>query len=496
MLQHPSLIVRHIFLPYLLSYMSFNNSRGLLMGVDIGTTRIKCVVVDGETGDVLETNSVRMPVRTRGETSEFDVDMVWEKTLECLSSLKLKDNVKVVGLSGQSPSLVLLGSDGRPVYKGISWSDKRAVNQVAASKPHKGLLLNTTGLHPDPIFVLFKLVWVKENIPRVYEKARLALQVKDYIFYKLTGEPLTDHSSASETMLYDLRKGWWSEDIARIFGVDLSMLPDIVESETVVEPKKPAPVLTSGTLVCIGGVDSLMSAFGCGSDEANPSVSAGTSICVNITLDSLDMGFVNKGFEVYRHVERGKWTAECSTPSGGMFLDWVKELLGYPSLDEMFRDALRSPPGANGVIVEPYVIGSRCPSWSRRRASFKNLGVSSRRSDLARAALESLSAWVALSLSKSGRSLESLVFSGGLTRSPLPSIVSDLVGRPVHVFKGESAEAYGAALLGGVSHLGLDKAQVKRLARGRCELVGGLGLSPGEINKILNEYKLVLGFNG
>jgi gluconokinase len=464
------------------------------MGVDIGTTNIKCVVVDPWSGRVLESQSVKTPVYMRGDVSEFDADVVWEKTLECMGYLKLRGSVGVIGLSGQSPSLVLLGRDGKPVYKGLSWADKRAKDQALKARGYGEWLLGLTGLHIDPIFTLFKLKWVKERLPEVYEKADLVLQVKDYVFFRLTGVFLTDHSSASETMMYDLRKGWWSRDIIEVFGLDMSKLPEIVESETIVEPRNPLPVLDRSIPVCVGGVDSVMAAFGCGSGERTPSVSAGTSICVNLVMSSLELGLVRRSFEIYRHVEKGRWTAECSTPSGGLLLEWARRILGYSTLEEMFRDALRSPPGANGVVLEPYLIGSRCPSWAAKKAAFRNLTMDVDRGDIARAVIESVSAWITLALKSSGLEFREVMFSGGLSGSPVPAMVSDLTRRPVRVFGGVPAEAYGAALLGGVASGRIDRERVRGIARSMCNTARSLGLAEEEADHILNVYRGVLGF--
>jgi sugar (pentulose or hexulose) kinase len=156
----------------------------------------------------------------------------WEsikKTIEAAIKKSGIDKTEIVSLSvtNQRETIVPVDKEGIPLHNALVWQDRRTTDQVDFIKKKIGedKIYNTTGLTIDPYFSATKILWFKDKKPEIYRKTHKFLLVSDYIIYKLTGQFVSDHSNLSRTMLFDINKLEYSEDIASEMELDLDKMP-------------------------------------------------------------------------------------------------------------------------------------------------------------------------------------------------------------------------------------------------------------------------------
>jgi len=213
-------------------------SHHFLLGIDLGTTYLKAILIDEEGKVITE-------ARTQHETSNPKPDyyeqnpIVWWENLKNLLQRILRsveaNNIKGVSFSGQMHGLVLLDKEGAPLIPSITWEDKRAEEISLEMEKRLGWenIKNTLGNKPMPGFTLPKLLWIKRNLPRVYRKTFKVLLPKGFLRYKLTGNLSMELSDASSGLLVNVKNREWAEDIFKEINLDLDKLPKLYESTDV-----------------------------------------------------------------------------------------------------------------------------------------------------------------------------------------------------------------------------------------------------------------------
>jgi xylulokinase len=250
---------------------------GLLLGIDVGTTGTRAILVDEADGRVVAGATREYPLHTpKPLWAEQDPDDWWRGTVGAVqdalgAARKLGPvDVRGIGLSGQMHGVVLLGADGQPLGRSLIWCDGRSQEQcdVITAKVGAARLIELTC---NPALVGFsapKLLWVREHDPRQWEQTKKFLLPKDYIRFRLTGEYASEVSDASGTLLFDVAKRTWSKEMLSALDLDADLLPSVHESPEVsarVRPDVAAELgLPAGTPVVGGGGDQAAGAVGNG----------------------------------------------------------------------------------------------------------------------------------------------------------------------------------------------------------------------------------------
>jgi xylulokinase len=378
------------------------------------------------------------------------------------------EEIACVGLTGQMHGAVMLDEGDEPLRPSIIWCDVRTHEQCRALTERVGAerLIRLVSNPALEGFTLPKMLWVREHEPEVWGRVRTVLLPKDYVRLRLTGEKATDVADASGMLLFDVSRRRWSDEMLEVTGIDRSLLPRAYESQEVSGRVSAggaaATGLREGTPVVAGAGDQAAGAVGMGIVRPGAvSATIGTSGVVFAATDrpALDP----KGrVHTFCHAVPERWHVMGVTQGAGLSLRWFRDQFGAGEDDgrdpyeRLSEEAARVPPGADGVLWAPYLMGERTPHLDpHARAALVGLSASHGRAHVVRAILEG----VAFSLrdtftifEEMGVPVESIRLGGGGARSRVwRQIQADVYGREVELVEADEGAAYGAALLAGVA---------------------------------------------
>jgi xylulokinase len=359
--------------------------------------------------------------------------------------------------------LVLLDEVGNVLRPAILWNDQRTQSQCDEIHQRIGRerFIQITGNVALTGFTAPKILWVKENEPDVYAKAKHVLLPKDYVRYKLTGEYAMDKADGSGTVLFDLKSRDWSREVLDALGIDASWMPPTFEGPEftgrVNEKAASITGLKVGTPVAAGGGDQAAQAVGVGAVEPGVvALTVGTSGVVFATTPSALTERMGR-LHAFCHAVPGMWHFMGVMLSAAGSLQWYRDTLASNmDFDELLKEAEAVPAGCEGLQFLPYLSGERTPYPDPlARGAFIGLTLRHSRAHMTRAVLEGVSFGLKDSftlIQKAGLGkITQVRASGGGTKSALwrQILASVLEAELVTVNTTEGA-AFGAALLAGV----------------------------------------------
>lgn len=447
-----------------------------LLGIDIGTTGSKALVID-QAGTVVATAMTEYPMMTPQPLwAEQNPTDWWQATVTSISRALNRGNISPeqiagIGLTGQMHGLVMLDKQGRVLRSCIMWNDQRTAAQCAAMTAQVGpaRALELTGNPILPGFTAPKLLWVREHEPENYARIATILLPKDYVRYCLTGELLSEVTDASGTALLDVRARAWSNELLAAFNMPRAWLPELTESSVVsahVSAKAARETgLPAGTPVVGGAGDQAAQAVGTGViDEGVVSVTLGTSGVVFAAGDAYRADPQGR-LHAFCHAVPGKWHLMGVMLSAAGSFRWYRDTLadaerhrallaGVDPYDLLTESATRVPAGCEGLIFLPYLTGERTPYPDpHARGVFLGLTLRHGKAHFTRAVLEGVSYGLLDSLElmrASGLTINQVRVSGGGARSSLwRQILADTFQTELVTVNVTEGAAYGAALLAG-----------------------------------------------
>jgi xylulokinase len=366
--------------------------------------------------------------------------------------------IAVLGLSSQREGVVPLGRDGTPLGRCIIWMDRRCRDEAALLTQEFGssFLHHHTGLSPDPNYTACKLLWIREHRPDLIDRTATFLQPRDYIYYRLTGELVTDYTLASRTMMLDLRRHAWRAEIFSRIGVRQDQFPRIHRStEAPYRLSRSAAGslgLPAGIPVSLGAGDRACEAVGIGLFGRRMIDSVGTASNICMATDRLpeDLGRVSCSV----HAIPGRWLFELGITTSGSLMRWFRELVGLSPAEmaTLERDAGESPRGARNLLVFPCFMGARSVRWNAdARGLVLGLSLGHARGDIGRAMMEGVGYETRSCLDglrAIGMEPGEVIAMGGGARSDLwVRIKADILALPVLRPRHVETASIGAALL-------------------------------------------------
>ncbi|MGP9536415.1 FGGY-family carbohydrate kinase [Brachybacterium sp. AOP43-C2-M15] len=440
-----------------------------VLGVDVGTSSTKGVLVALD-GTILRTATREHAVdRPAPGHVEMDARLWWAEFVGIARELIDGSSVHVtaVGVSGMGPCVLLTDDAGTPVRPAILYGvDTRAEEQITELTERYGedeilargsCVLSSQAAGP-------KIRWVAQNEPEAYSRATRLFMPSSYLAFRLTGEYVLDHASASMTTpLYDTAAlEWyrpWADEIAP--GLDLPPLHWAGEVAGTVSAStaRTIPGLDEGTPVVTGTIDAWAEAISVGATAPGDVMLmyGTTTFLVAIT----DAPAPSRALWVTSGTSPGTFTLSGGMSASGAITAWLRDLTGEDDFDGLVEEASTSGVGANGLLMLPYFAGERSPMHDpSARGVIAGLTLTHTRGDLYRAALEAAAYGVrhhVEELRAAGVRIERMIGVGGGARNTLwPQIVSDVTGLPQQLPQRVVGASYGTSMLAAQAAHGTD----------------------------------------
>jgi xylulokinase len=440
-----------------------------LLGIDIGTSGTKGVIIDRE-GKIYaragREYSINIP---QPGWAEQDPKMWWEATIQVIREVIKESEVnpqqiRGIGLSGQMHGTVFLDKNLQPFRPAIIWADQRSSSQCEFiyQKIGKERLAELTGNPIAAGFMCSTLLWMKENQPEMCNKIYKVILAKDYIRYGLTGNLGVEVTDASSALLLDIKRRCWSEELLNLLSLPLKILPGEVHESQEVAGYILAEVaintgLSEGTPVVYGGGDQSMQAVGNG--VIRPGIlssTIGTGGQLFITIDKFTYD-PKLRIHTFCHAIPNKYHLLGAILSAGLSLKWLKENILH-TLDSyaMFdKEAEKIRAGSEGVIFLPYLLGERSPYMNPQAKSvFFGLSLKHHQVHLIKAVMEGVVFALRDCLEvfeELGIKIEQVIASGGGAKSRVwRQIQADVFNKEISMTQSIEQAAMGAAILAGV----------------------------------------------
>ncbi|MET7303573.1 xylulokinase [Embleya sp. NPDC005575] len=419
-------------------------ARTLVAGIDSSTQACKVVVCDAVTGAVVRHGRAPHPGGT-----EVHPDAWWQALSRAIGEAGGFADVAAIGVAGQQHGLVCLDEDGEVVRDALLWNDTRSAGAAADLVRELGgpqAWAEAVGSVPVASFTVTKLRWLAEHEPAAAARVAAVCLPHDYLTWRLTGsrdltDLVTDRGDASGTGYWSLSTQAYRADLLRLAFGRVPVLPRVLA------PDGAAGSTAGGAMVSAGTGDNMAAAMGLGAAAGDLVVSLGTSgtAYAPTTVAVADPTGIIAGFAD----ATGQFLPLVCTLNAARVLDAAARMLGVDH-DRLSALALSAPPGADGLVLVPYLAGERTPNLPDATGAVHGLtGHTAAPAYLARAAVEGMLCGLADALdtlATAGVAGERVVLTGGAARSPaVADIAPALFERPVVLPEPAEYVALGAA---------------------------------------------------
>ena len=442
----------------------------LVLGLDVGTTNIKCLALD-VTGKIVAQSYEPTPqAHPRSDWTDFEPGPIWDAACHAIravvSQLDRPEAIKGVAASSLAESVVPIDAQGQPLAPAIAWFDPRTRAEYEWIRARVGYetLLKITGLNPDPMFGLCKILWIKNHNRAAFEKARCWLHLADYVAYRLCGVAATDPSLACRTLAYDLHRRAWSNEVIEAAGIERSSFPPVCKSGTALGPVTPMSArltnLPQTAVVSVGLHDHISGAFVAGGLRSGVLLdSIGTSESLNSVLEKQ---LFDERLAAHGLAQGAIWIDEPiyyltgGLQTAGAAIEWFRrEIAGKATIAELVEES-SSAHHAVPVFL-PHLIRSLTPYPDADACgAFVGIRSTTTRGAMFRAVLEGLAfearAIADIMVAVAGLPpFEKIITIGSSSENRLlAQIKADVYGFAVHVNPVREAVSLGAALLAGI----------------------------------------------
>ncbi len=423
------------------------------LAIDLGTTGCRSILFDEQLNNLSQAYEEYGLITPAPTWVEQDAELWWTLTKKTMVQALAQAGVdgKVVdGISISSQGITIVPVDGQftPLCNAHSWLDVRGeaeAKQIENDYTREGVF-TLTGKNPLPAYSLPKLLWIRKYMPDVWAKADKFLMPLDFLTAKLCGRAVTDHSMASGTLLYDLEKGAWSQEILNRYGIDEKLLPEIVWSGEKAGTLLPSVAKELGMredcVVAVGAQDQKCAALGAGLKEGVVTVSLGTAGAVT-KLWTKYHAKDNQAVAWCGYTQSGYWVTEGVIETAGVCLRYTRDLFyphdSYKIIDEEAAEAIEKE---SHLLFYP-LLGAN-------KGAFIGMNLGTTRGEYAAAVMQGVAFEVRRTLRKMNAyaDVDTLVLFGGGAKGDLwCQILADATGMKILVPKTAEAAGAGAALL-------------------------------------------------
>lgn len=431
------------------------------IGIDLGTSALKLLLVDGD-GAVRNEVTKEYPLSfPQPGWAEQDPEDWWQAVQSGVPELLAgfdAAQVAGIGAGGQMHGLVALDENDAVIRPAILWNDGRTAKEVDYLNNEIGRdkLSAYTANIAFAGFTAPKLLWMRGNEPEKFAQIRKIMLPKDYINYRLTGVHCTDYSDASGMLLLDVAHKCWSAEMCQICGVTEEQLPELYESWEIVGALTPdaaqALGLPASVQVCAGAGDNAAAAVGTGAVGAGGcNISLGTSGTIFISSERFGVDPTN-ALHAFAHADGGWHLMGCMLSAASCNQWWCGDVLGTKDYPAEQTPITPDKLGRNPVFFLPYLMGERSPiNDTDARGAFVGMTMDTTRADLTQAVLEGVAFAIRDSFEvakRLGIAIPRSTLCGGGSKSPLwRTILSNVLGIPLDIPQTEQGPGYGGAML-------------------------------------------------
>ncbi len=441
-----------------------------IITIELGTNAVRVYAFDLKGKNIGSLKGYYPTFHREADYSEQDPDQIFITMLYVLKNLlneilyPKKYKVSVICFSSAMHSVLPVDKNGNPMGHAITWADNRAHKEAAELKgsPLGKKIYDATGTPLHPMSPLAKIAWIKNNEKQTFKQVSKFLSLKSYILQQLTGEYMVDYSIASATGLLNIHKIKWEQDSLKFAGITSSMLPDLVPITTrtgkLSKAYQTSLGLSADTKILVGSSDGCMAILGDGIDgEGKATITVEDSGAVRVmgneVLQDDKQRFFNYLLTENRYVSGGP------TNNGGIIFEWFTRQFGNfknpfdieQSMLELINEAAEIPPGSDGLIFLPYLLGERAPIWNANaRGAFFGMNIKHEKAHFVRAAIEGV-LYEIYSIGKileEHRKINSLSINGSFGSLPFfIRMVADIYNKPVRFRQDYHSVSFGSYLV-------------------------------------------------
>lgn len=458
-----------------------------ILALDQGTTSSRVALID-ENGCTVTILSREFPqIYPREGWVEHDPMEIWSSQYGVMMEVVAKSGISpkdiaAVGITNQRETTIVWDKHtGKPVYNAIVWQCRRSAGMISELKAqgYAETIQKKTGLIPDAYFSASKIAWILENVPSARARAEkgdlLFGTVDTWLIWKLTEGKVhaTDRTNASRTMLYNIDKLDWDDELLSLFGIPRSMLPKVLSSGQVFGETN-----IGGQNVPIAGVagDQQAALFGQGcfeKGEAKNTYGTGCFLLMNTGEErAVSQNGLLATVAATLENERPQYALEGSVFIGGAVIQWLRDEMRFFTESKDAEYYAQKVPDTGGVYIVPAFTGIGAPYWDMyARGAIFGITRGTKREHIIRAAQESIayqSADLVLAMQKDiGAPLKGLKVDGGASRDTfLMQFQADILGTEVVKPSNHETTALGVAFLAGITTgLWKDKNTVRTLLK-------------------------------
>jgi xylulokinase len=451
----------------------------LFLGIDAGTTSLKAGLFDERGAAQAITHEEYSLTTPSAEEVELDPEEYWQACVRAvrhaLASAGVQgDDIAAIGVSSQGETTILVDRHGHALRRALVWLDNRAMDQARriAQRFHRMEVYRTTGV-PEvvPTWTACKILWLKENDPDSFQRAHKFILVEDFLLHRLTGRFATDGAVACTSLLWDIVRGNWWEDMLSFLDISPERLSEPALPGTVVgELRRDAATvlgLRPGTPVVACGMDQAAGAVGAGNIRLGiVSETTGAALAIQATITQPDLDPTGRlPVNVHDVPTAFLFMPVCNT--GGMVLRWFRDYFAQEEVriaHQQGRDAYEVlcdlaatvDAGCEGLTMLPHLAGAFSPEYNTEaRGVFYGFTLRHTKAHFARAILEAIAFMLRRNLDvmhSLGVPVREVRSTGGGAKSPLwLQIKADVTGVPVMTLGQEEAAILGDAILAAVA---------------------------------------------
>lgn len=445
-----------------------------IIGVDIGTTGCRAVIYRQD-GTTVGSKSVEYPLYTpQAAWAEQEAEEILQSVLLVLQEVIKEAKLPAGGIAGicfssVMHSMIPVDSGGRPLARMQTWADSRGqayIERIKASHAADSIY-GKTGCPIHPMYPLFKIIWLKNERPEIFQRTMKFIGIKEYICHYLLGKYLVDESIASATAVYNIHTRCWDEELLDMAGITREQLSEVAPTIHIERGIKAeaAAILGLGqdTAIILGASDGVLSTLGSGAvNPGQVTAMIGTSGAVRMITGKPQAD--DKQRTWCYNLAGDTWVLGGALSNGGVAFRWARDKfatteqrvaanLGLDTYDILGRYAEQKPAGCEGLIMLPHFSGERAPYYNANsRGVLFGLNLNHGKRHLVRATLEGIIYGmfsIFNSLEEVAGEVHEIRASGSFTRSKVwVQIMADVFGRTIYVPGEPEGSAFGAAVLG------------------------------------------------